>query len=99
MIVKATLNTENVQEELKRVDFEIKDIIIGINGDRTTIDIAGERALDVVVIVVKSTTNRNYAFRLPTDKIHEILNQLNGTNVELEYNTETREIKITPVKQ
>jgi hypothetical protein len=98
MIIKAILNVENVQEELKRVDFEIKDVIIGINGNRATIDIAGDRALDVVVIIVKSTANRNYAFRLPADKIHEILSKLKGENVELEYNTETKEIKITPVK-
>lgn len=97
MIIKATLEVENVQDELQRVDFEIKDLIIGIHGDRSTIDIGGSRSLDVVVILVKSTSDRNYVFRVPTDKIHTVLNQLRGKSVELEYNTETEEIKITPV--
>jgi len=93
MIVKAVVNAENVQKELQEISFEIKDVIIGIHKNFTTISIKGSRNLDVSVIILKSiSTNRNYVFRLPLDKLY-VLNQLKGIT-EIEYDDESGEIRL-----
>jgi hypothetical protein len=99
MLVRAVVHTDKLQEELQKVAFPIKDVIINISKhiNAVTISIQGERTLDVKVIFLKVIElNKSYAFRLPVDKIMHLLSCLSkGQVASIEYNIKTEMICVT----
>ncbi|MBX0313094.1 MAG: hypothetical protein JHC31_15245 [Sulfurihydrogenibium sp.] len=93
MIVRAVVHTNGMQEELQKITFPIKDVIVGISKhtNYVTISMQGERTLDVKVIPLKVVElNKSYTFRLPADKIMHLLDCLSkGQVASIEYNIET----------